>query len=107
MKRTTNPVWLWHPRGSVIKHVWIAINQDKKRRPIRPRLAQAKTTSKRREREPTSGEREAATSLERKGNPFLFPSRCNLSFYVFSRFPISCRIRISTLSIYLYLVILI
>ena len=72
MKRTTNPVWLWHPRGSVIKHVWIAINQDKKRRPIRPRPGPTAAVSKRREREPTSGEREAATSLERKGNPFLF-----------------------------------
>ncbi|WZZ14904.1 hypothetical protein YC2023_107993 [Brassica napus] len=59
-------------RRPCYEHVWIAINQDKKRRPIRPRLAQAKTTSKRREREPTSGEREAGTSLEKR-NPFLFP----------------------------------
>lgn len=45
--------------------------------------------------------------LGEKRKPFPFPYRCYLSFYVFSRFPISCRIRISTLSIYLYLVILI
>ncbi|WZZ14872.1 hypothetical protein YC2023_107961 [Brassica napus] len=73
-KRANYPILT---RGGIwcYEHVWIAINQEKKKRPIRPRLAQAKTTSKRREREPTSGEREAATSLERKGNPFLFPSR--------------------------------
>ena len=52
-------------------------------------------------------EREATTRLGEKENLFPFPYRCYLSFYVFSRFPISCRIRISTLSIYLYLVILI
>lgn len=78
MKRTTNPVWLWHPRGSVIKHVWIAINQDKKRRPIRPRPGPAMATSKRervghiltdlrRERTDSKEERESAKALANLG----------------------------------------
>ena len=74
----TNPYGYSIQGGSVINHEWIAINQDKKRRPIRPRPGPAMATSKRervghiltdlrRERTDSKEERESAKALANLG----------------------------------------
>ena len=70
-------------KGECYEHVWIAINQDKKRRPIRPRPGPATAASKRervghiltdlrRERTDNKEERESAKALANLGYR-LFP----------------------------------
>ena len=104
MKRTTNPVWLWHPRGECYKS-WSGLPLT---RPG-PRPAQyledgGTAEAQREERERADFRREKdGHKAWRKGNPFLFLVDVIFPLLCISSFPNPNEFRFQILSIYLHL----